>query len=84
MTTCAALGLSYVLFVSHFLRIGAGIIIQLSYQQITKKIGRFETRSCYLGAYENASTEKASTNVQRRTVQARKNEVRLSWGRKCK
>jgi len=28
--------------------------------------------------------KKTSTNVQRRKVQVRKNEVRLSWGGKCK
>ena len=31
---------------------------------------------------ENASTEKAGTNVQRRKVQVWKSEVRLSWGGK--
>jgi len=36
------------------------------------------------GTYENASTEKVSTNVQRWKVQVCKNEVRLSWGGKCK
>jgi len=38
----------------------------------------------FFGAYENASTEKASTNARRRKVQVWKNEVWLSWGGKCK